>query len=167
LDRAFEHFMLSSLGAPSRLHPFHRLNRNEPLMNQQSRNTMPLLDGNTLGDLIHAYARARWGGGGESADDIGVRLGRDLRHRIDVLGSDAERLLTADPADVLTRLEALEKEAMLEDASASSRAVKVHARGEVSAGDPGKAPTRDHRARFGKSRESAGPVGRRRRPQRG
>jgi hypothetical protein len=129
---------------------------------------MPLLDGNTLGDLIHAYARARWGGGGESADDLGVRLGRDLRHRIDVLGSDAERLLTADPADVLTRLEALEKEAMLEDASASSRAAKVHARGEVRMEDQAKAPARDHRARFGKPRELAGgPVGRRRRPQRG
>ena len=130
---------------------------------------MPLLDGNTLGDLIHAYARARWGGGadGESADNLGARLGRDLRHRIDVLGSDAERLLTTDPADALTRLEALEKEAMLEDASATSRAAKVHARGEVRAGEPAKAPARDHRTRFGKPREPAGPVGRRRRPQRG
>src|SRR5512134_2821440 len=135
-------------------------------MNQRSRNTMPLLDGDTLGDLIHAYARACWGGGAnrETADDLGVRLGRDLRHRLDVLGSDAERLLSANPADVLARLEALEKEAMLEDASAASRAVKVHAQGEICAGDPGKAPARDQRARFGKPRE---PAGRRRRPQRG
>jgi hypothetical protein len=130
---------------------------------------MPLLDDNTLGDLIHAYARARWGSdaGEDSADDLGVRLGRDLRHRIDVLGSDAERLLTADPADALTRLEALEKEAMLEDASASSRAANVHARGEMRTGDQAKAPARDHRTRFGKPREPAGPAGRRRRPQRG
>jgi hypothetical protein len=128
---------------------------------------MPLLDGNTLGDLIHAYARARWGGNAdrESADDLGARLGRDLRHRIDVLGSDAERLLTADPADALTRLEALEREAMLEDASATSRAAKVHARGEVRTGGQGKAPARDHRARSGKYRQPAGFAGRRRRPQ--
>jgi hypothetical protein len=128
---------------------------------------MPLLDGNTLGDLIHAYARARWGGDAdrESADDLGARLGRDLRHRIDVLGSDAERLLTADPADALTRLEALEKEAMLEDASATSRAAKVHARGEVRPRGQGKAPARDHGVRSGKYRQPAGPAGRRRRPQ--
>ena len=128
---------------------------------------MPLLDDTTLGDLIHAYARARWGGdaGKESADDIGVRLGRDLRRRIDMLGSDAERLLTADPADALTRLEALEREAMLEDANATSRAAKVHARGEARVGDPAKAPARDQRGRFGKPRQPAGPSGRRRRPQ--
>jgi hypothetical protein len=128
---------------------------------------MPLLDGNTIGDLIHAYARARWGGdaNAESADDLGLRLGRDLRHRIDVLGSDAERLLNADPADALTRLEALEKEAMLEDASATSRAVKVHARGEMRTADQAKGPARNYRPRFGKHRQAAGPNGRQRRPQ--
>ena len=130
---------------------------------------MPPLDGNTIGDLIHAYARARWGGGanGESADDLGLRLGRDLRHRIDVLGSDAERLLTADPADALTRLEALEKEAMLEDASATSRAAKVHARGEMHTADQAQGPARNYRARSGKYRQPIGPAGRRRRPQGG
>jgi hypothetical protein len=128
---------------------------------------MPPLDGNTIGDLIHAYARARWGGdvNGESADDLGSRLGRDLRHRIDVLGSDAERLLNADPGDALARLEALEKEAMLEDAGATSRAVKVHARGEIRTADQVKGPPSNQRSRFGKHRQAAGPNGRRHRPQ--
>jgi hypothetical protein len=130
---------------------------------------MPLPDGNTIGDLIHAYARARWGGNvnGESADDLGSRLGRDLRHRIDVLGSDAERLLNSNPADALARLEALEKEAMLEDAGVTSRAVKVHARGETHATDQVKDSPRNQRSRFGKHRQATGPHGRRRRPQGG
>jgi hypothetical protein len=129
---------------------------------------MPLLDGNTIGDLIHAYARARWGGGvnGESADDLGSRLGRDLRYRIDVLGSDAERLLNSNPADALARLEALEKEAMLEDAGVTSRAVKVQAGGETHTADQVKGSPRNPRPRFGKHRQAAGPNGRRR-PQGG
>jgi hypothetical protein len=127
---------------------------------------MSLMDGSTLGALIHAYARSRWSGDAneQAADDLGARLGRDLRDRIDVLGMDADRLLTATPADALVRLEALEKEAMLEDASASSQAAKVHAREEVRQQNNAKAPARDHRARPGKTRE---PVGHRRRRQPG
>jgi hypothetical protein len=127
---------------------------------------MSLMDGNTLGDLIHAYARARWSGDAneQAANDLGGRLGRDLRDRIDVLGMDAERLLTATPADALMRLEALEKEAMLEDASAPSQAAKVRAHEEVRHQDHFKAPSRGQRARPGKNRE---PVGHRRRRQPG
>lgn len=127
---------------------------------------MSLTDGNTLGDLIHAYARARWSGDAneQAADDLGLRLGRDLRDRIDVLGMDAERLLTAMPADALIRLEALEKEAMLEDASASSRAAKIHAGEQGRQQNKGKGPLRDRRPRPGKTRE---PVNHRRQRQPG
>jgi hypothetical protein len=129
--------------------------RQRILSNERSNNKMSLMDGHTLGDLIHAYARARWSRDADvhAATDLGVRLGRELRDRIDVLGMDAERLLTAPPADALSRLEALEKEAMLEDASASSRAAKVGVGGEGRQQNNGKAPMRAPRARPGKNRE--------------
>lgn len=126
---------------------------------------MSLMEDHALGDLIHAYTRARWRGDGQKqdADDLGARLGRSLRDRIDVLGLDAERLLTAAPAEALSRLEALEQEAMLEDSGANARAAKSRGSEETRQRNHAKPPLRGRRARPTTNREPTG-VGRRRQP---
>lgn len=126
---------------------------------------MSMTEDHMLGELIHAYARARWSGGAhkQAADDLGARLGRSLRDRIDVLGLDAERLLTAAPAEALSRLEALEQEAMLEDSGANARAAKSRGSEETRQRNHAKPPLRGRRARPTTNRE---PTGVRRRRQR-
>lgn len=125
---------------------------------------MSMTEDPTLGELIHAYARARWSGEPhkDAADALGARLGRDLRNRIDVLGLDAERLLTATPAEALSRLEALEREAMLEDSGANARAAKIPGLNGVRQKNDAKGSVRNRRTPPARNRE---PVSHRRRRQ--
>jgi hypothetical protein len=82
-----------------------------------------------IGALMQDYLRARWGRtpDKEAAEELGGRLDRALRNRLDVLGADAERLLDIEPARMMTELEALEREAALEDADAESAARRTQA----------------------------------------
>jgi hypothetical protein len=69
------------------------------------------------GKVIQEYVRAKRAilGTDAKADDIGDRLDRTLRSRIDVLGSDGEQLLAVASDLVVQRLEELERQAVLED----------------------------------------------------
>lgn len=91
-------------------------------MNEQLNNTK-------LGTLAQAYAAARWSHRPDAGDAarIGDSLDSALRDRIDALGLDAERLLAVTPDHVLHELQALEKEAILEDAGALRSASRARA----------------------------------------
>ncbi|MEX2643995.1 MAG: hypothetical protein WD270_11100 [Acetobacterales bacterium] len=84
------------------------------------------------GATIQAYVRARMQGHATAADRARVAemLPSCLRARIDALGVDRERLLAVAPEDVTAALEALEREAELEDAGIRPRSVEVRAREE-------------------------------------
>lgn len=91
-----------------------------------------------IGALMQDYLRARWGRtpDKEAAEELGARLERTLRNRLDMLGADAERLLDIEPARVMAELEALEREAALEDAGAEPAARRTQGQ------EAGKARTR-------------------------
>lgn len=90
-------------------------------------------DTKELGRLLQEYARARWGSNpdGREAERLSIRLDRTFRDRIEMLGMDVERLLGVDPDQVLPELQALEREAALEDAGARSTATGVRAGGGI------------------------------------
>lgn len=77
-----------------------------------------------MNELIDAYARAKWGAPPDSdaVARLGAQLEPALKQRLDVLGSDGERLLEAGPDGILDRLAELEEEAFLEDAAADPAA---------------------------------------------
>lgn len=77
-----------------------------------------------LAVLIQSYAAARWGKAPDraAAAELGGRLDRKTRDRVDMLGGDAEQLLAVAVAHVMSELERLEAEAALEDATARPRA---------------------------------------------
>lgn len=81
-------------------------------------------ESDVLGAFIQEYAAARWGRTPDrsAAAELGSRLDRKTRDRVDVLGGDAERLLAVEVDQVIHELEKLEAEAVLEDARAQSGA---------------------------------------------
>lgn len=99
-----------------------------------------------IGQLVHAYAQARWGKMPDQDEvrRIGAQLSREIKDRLDVLGADGERLLEAGPADVMEKLQALESEARREDTLVERAAARRHAQ------EPSgryRAPPRDGRHR--------------------
>ena len=92
-----------------------------------------------LGALMQTYALR------SDNSDASEGLDRELRHRIDALGIDAERLLTVGPADALKELEALERQAALEDAGANEVARRIRAQEEVHIHGQAEPSYRDHR----------------------
>ena len=109
-----------------------------------------------LGALIQDYARACLGGAPDlqAANSAGVRIERELRDRIDVLGADVERLLAVDANNALAELEALETEAAREDAGRQSMAHRANTEATVQRRSQARRPGRDNRL------DSAGPRGR-------
>jgi hypothetical protein len=82
-------------------------------------------NGKDFGPIIQDYVRAKWGRGDKTltADELGRKLDPALRERIDLLGVDDEKLLAVQPQDVISRIEALERDALREDSQ-----VGVHKR---------------------------------------
>jgi hypothetical protein len=74
-------------------------------------------NGKGFGPIIQDYVRAKWGRGDktQTADELGRKLDPALRERIDLLGVDDEKLLGVQPHEVISRIEALEREALRED----------------------------------------------------
>jgi hypothetical protein len=74
-------------------------------------------NGKDFGPIIQDYVRAKWGRGGIalSADELGRKLEPALRERVDLLCVDDEKLLNVKPEDVISRIEALERDALRED----------------------------------------------------
>jgi hypothetical protein len=74
-------------------------------------------NGKDFGPIIQDYVRAKWGRGDKTltADELGRKLDPALRERIDLLGVDDEKLLGVQPHDVISRIEALERDALRED----------------------------------------------------
>jgi hypothetical protein len=74
-------------------------------------------NGKDFGPLIQDYVRAKWGRGDKTvtADELGRKLDPALRERIDLLGVDDEKLLAVQPQEVISRIEALERDALRED----------------------------------------------------
>ena len=68
----------------------------------------------TVGESIQAYVRARRDNKPEDAKE--ANLTPSIRERVDALGLDTKRLLSAAPEKVIAELERLEREAVLEDA---------------------------------------------------
>lgn len=112
------------------------------------------MNGAELGELIQSYTRVRWGSGrnGREADRLGASLDRDLRDRIDLLGIDAEQLLSVDSDQVLSELRSLEKEGIQEDANARPMAKKIRTQEEESIHDHAKDQGYSCRVRVGKHR---------------
>jgi hypothetical protein len=104
-----------------------------------------------LGALMQTYASTKrlQRSDNRDAGGSGAGLERELCHRIDALGIDAERLLIVDPADALKELEALERQAAQEDAGADKAASRVRAREEVHMHGQAEAQRRDHQMRRG------------------
>jgi len=128
-------------------------------------------DPQEIGAIVQAYARAKWRGEHDPTKSaaIGAQLDPELRNRVDMLGFDAEKLLDLDPGEVLARIEALEREALLEDRRVAPIAASVRAREERKLGDNGKPPDgqwRGQRAPGGKRTQSVRRGGRRHRSQR-
>lgn len=84
------------------------------------------------GAVIQAYIRARMEGLATDTvrDEAAETLPGSLLERIDALGVDQERLLDVPPGNVTAMLEALEREAELEDAGIRPRSLEVRAREE-------------------------------------
>ena len=74
-------------------------------------------NGKDFGPIIQDYVRAKWGRGDKAstADELGRKLDPALRERVDLLGVDDEKLLAVQPRDVISRIEALERDALRED----------------------------------------------------
>lgn len=79
-----------------------------------------MMDRHEVGRLVQDYVRAKWRRPGTigPADDVGQGLDPALRERIDLLGTDDERLLLVRPEEVIGCLTELEHEAWLEDVGA-------------------------------------------------
>ena len=82
-------------------------------------------NGKDFGPIIQDYVRAKWGRGDNTltADELGRKLDPALRERVDLLGVDDEKLLGVQPQEVISRIEALERDALREDSQ-----VGVHKR---------------------------------------
>jgi hypothetical protein len=82
----------------------------------------------SVGEVVQTYVRAKWKRPGTqmSAQESARHLDPDLRARIDLLGTDDERLLEVPPESVVAKIEELEQEAALEDAGMMERASQGH-----------------------------------------
>ena len=104
-----------------------------------------MTSGKDFGPIIQDYVRAKWGRGDTTltADELGCKLDPALRERVDLLGVDDEKLLGVQPHDVISRIEALERDALREDSQ-----VGVHKRSFSPASrPPGRKSGQRHAAR--------------------
>jgi hypothetical protein len=90
-----------------------------------------------FGTLIQAYLREKRRP--QVADEerlrrIAAQLDVKLKERIDALGLDGERLLLVQPSEVMRQIQAMEREASLEDARAAAAAARMSSTARAAAG---------------------------------
>ena len=102
---------------------------------------MTFKSGRGTSELVQEYLRFKWKRAGSSGmvHQLGQQLAPALRSRIDVLGTDGEKLLDVAPASVMHKLEELEQQAALEDSGMVERATRKRDRAEA-AGESGGQP---------------------------
>jgi DNA polymerase/3'-5' exonuclease PolX len=94
---------------------------------------MTFKSGHETSELVQEYLRCKWKRAGSSGmvHQLGQQLGPALRSRIDVLGTDGEKLLDVAPALVMHKLEELEQQAAVEDSGMLERATRGSGRAEA------------------------------------
>ena len=102
---------------------------------------MTFKSGHETSELVQEYLRFKWkrAGSSEMVHQLGQQLAPALRSRIDVLGSDGEKLLDVAPASVMHKLEELEQQAAVEDSGMLEQATRASDRAEA-AGELGRQP---------------------------